>query len=156
MLAGAATLPCGNIARACCHSIWGYILVSFIHPLLHQVWSLFSKGPTSSGDQPPTWTARHGNQTQYGMSTFCLAWRSRWLCNPTATPDLAALLQGFSPLTEAPTWTALCGSQAHSSGQSMHSTGCRCTPHVLIFMKYLTRPDVCTSRFNRMSDVYLL
>ncbi len=127
MLAGAATLPCGTIIRACSHSVWGSILVSFIHPLLHQVRPLFCKSPTFSGDQPPTWTAHHSNQKRWKVPTLCLSWRPRWLCNPTAIPRSGRSSARMSrpQLTEAPTWTALCGSQAHPSGQSMHSTGCK-------------------------------
>jgi len=151
MLAGAATLPCGNIARGCCHSIWGCILASFIHPLLHQVWSLFSKGPMSSTDQPHTWTARHGNQTQNGMQ------HSVWHGAPDGfvIPLLLQIWPLFYKDITAPTRTALLRPSGTFPG-SMHSTGCRCTPHVLIFMEYLTRPDVCTSRLNRMSDIYIL
>ena len=65
MLAEAATLPCGTIVRGCSHGVWGDILVIFIHPLLHQVRPLFCKSPMSSGDEPPPWTAHHGNQTGY-------------------------------------------------------------------------------------------
>ena len=45
VLARAATLPCGKILRGCSHSVWGSILVSFIHPLLHQVWSPSARVP---------------------------------------------------------------------------------------------------------------
>ncbi len=65
MLAGAATLPCGKIARACSHGVWGNIHVSFIHPLLHQIRATFCKSPMFSGNQSPTWTAHHRNQRQY-------------------------------------------------------------------------------------------
>jgi len=113
MLAGAATLPCGTINRGCSHGVWGGILINFIHPLINQVRPFFCKSPTCSGDQPPTWTAHHGNQTCcVKHPTLCLAWRPRWLCNPTATPRSGCSSASVSrpQLTEASTCTALCGS----------------------------------------------
>ncbi len=113
--------------RACSHGVWGSILVSFIHPLLHQVRPLFCKSPTflviSLLPGQRITVIRHNMK----YPTFCLAWRPRWLCNPTATPRSGRSSARISrpQLTEAPTWTALCGSQAHPSGQSMHSTGCK-------------------------------
>jgi len=77
MLAGAATLPCGKVASACSHSVWESILVSFMHPLLHQVRPLFCKSITCSADQPPTWTAHQGYQTGYKRFQH-----SAWHCAP--------------------------------------------------------------------------
>ena len=137
MLAGVATLPCGNIVWACCHGVWGSILVSFIHPLLHQVRPLFCKSPTFSGGQPPTWTAHPGDQKHYGKTQHFVF---------HGAPDgsvIPLLLQIWLLSNKDVTASAGWGSHLDSTllrhilkGRQCTAKTARCTPHVLTLMKF--------------------